>query len=68
MKSKMNKMLISSLLLSGSIFAQGASAGYVDAVVMDKHQGTIALIDCYVGAPLASKEYWLEVISDWLRK
>ena len=68
MKTKMNKMLVSSLFLAGGIAAQGADAGCVDAVVMDKHQGTIALIDCYVGAPLASKEYWLEVISDWLRK
>lgn len=66
MKSKMNKMLINSLFIPGCISAQGANAGFVDAVIMDKHQGTIALIDCYVDAPLARKEYWSAVISDWL--
>ena len=63
---KMNKMLVSSLLLPGCISAQGANAGFVDAVIMDKHQGTMSLIDCYTGASLDRKEYWSKVISDWL--
>ena len=63
---KMITMLVSSLFLPGCISAQGANAGDVDAVVMGKHQGTMALMNCYVGAPLARKEYWSEALSDWL--